>query len=172
MDIEKLMEDLKELSDEQRAVLMPEQKAEIVAALGIVIPEDKSKAVEELQAKATVQEEKITLLAQEREALIKERDALKAEKLLAAKAQLIEGALATGKIVPKNRAQWEAMFDKDPEGTRKLLEQQHPVVDFRSLGSGAGGAEGQGVPLTERQRKMLKDLGVSDKSIENLEKKG
>lgn len=65
------------------------------------------------------------------------------EKHDARKVEAIEAALSEGKILPKNREKWEAMYDKDPEGVEALLSDKGAEVDTGTTGNGSGGNEGE-----------------------------
>ena len=164
--LKEILEGLQALSEEEKGKATEEEKKKVVETLGITIPVDNSKIVQDLQATARVQDEKIALLASEMDEVEKERDALKAEKLQGEKAQVIEAALQQGRITPKNRAHWEAMFDKDPKGTRQLLATQEPVIAFGVIGTAAGGEESE---VTVEEREMAAKAGISN---ENMEKYG
>lgn len=97
--------------------------------------------VAELKAKVENEQEKVKLILSEKQDLAKELADLKAKISKEEKEQVIEEALSKGKITPKNRQKWEEAFDKDPEGTKILLETQDPVVDLSIHGTGTGGTE-------------------------------
>jgi len=92
-------------------------------------------------AKVELKVEKFDLVLSEKQDLAKELADLKAKIVKDEKEQVIEKALSEGKITPKNRTRWEEQYDRDPEGTKKLLEEQEPVVDLSTRGTGAGGDE-------------------------------
>jgi ATP-dependent Clp endopeptidase proteolytic subunit ClpP len=109
------------------------------------------------------QAEKITLLQAEKDAAAKEAADLRLKKYRAEKAEAIETALKAGKIAPVNRALWEEQYDKDPEGTRKLLEAQQPVVDLTERGVATGGEEPDWTP---EELAMAAKAGISKEQID------
>jgi ATP-dependent Clp endopeptidase proteolytic subunit ClpP len=111
------------------------------------------------------QTEKIALLQAEKDAAAKEAADLRLEKYRAEKAQAIEGALEAGKIAPVNRALWEEQYEKDPEGTRKLLEAQQPVVDLGERGIAAGGEESDWTP---EELEKARKAGLSKETIDKF----
>ena len=133
------------LSDEERAKTTDEDKKKVAEIFDFDGLEKKStelaESVKDLKAKVELQEEKISLLLNEKQEVSKELADLKAKNAQTEKHQVIEKALSEGKITPKNRTRWEEQYDRDPEGTKKLLEEQEPVVDLSTRGTGAGGDE-------------------------------
>ena len=158
-----LLEELAALPEEELRKATDEQKSQVAESLGIAVPVDNSKTLEELEAAGRLKDEKIALLQAEKDAAAKEAADLKLEKAKAEKVQAIEGALRAGKIAPVNRALWEALYDKDPEGTRELLEAQQPVVDLSEKGTGAGGEEQE--VMSEAERKYHKGLGHTEEDL-------
>jgi len=160
---------LSELSEEETAKATDEDKQRIAQIFDFAGLEAKNvglvETVEALQRKVALQEEKINLLLTENQEKTRQLDELKRARSLAEKDQVIEKALSEGRITPRNRAQWEAQYDKDPEGTKKLLEAQQPVVDLSVRGTGAGGEESD--ELSEGEgKKILSKMGYSEKEIE------
>jgi len=121
-----------------------------------------SKSIEDLQKKVALQDEKINLLLNEKQEASKELADLRAKNAKTEKRRIIEEALSEGKITPKNRVRWEEQYDRDPEGTRKLLEKQEPVVDFSTHGTGAGGDESS---LNEEEQEMATKAGLDKETV-------
>jgi ATP-dependent protease ClpP protease subunit len=160
--VTELLAELQQLSEEERAQLSEEDRKKIAELFGFAKLEqqiaDLTGSVKALQEKASLQEEKLALLQAEKDTAAKEAADLRLEKARAEKTQAIEAALAAGKIAPVNRALWEALYDKDPEGTRKLLEAQQPVVDLGERGTATGGEESD---LTPEELAMAAKAGIS-----------
>jgi ATP-dependent Clp endopeptidase proteolytic subunit ClpP len=132
-----------------------------IAALEKEISDFKAE-IAELKAKVETEKEKTTLILSEKQDLAKELADLKMLNAQTEKNQVIEKALSEGKITPKNRARWEEQYDRDPEGTKKLLEEQEPVVDFSTRGTGAGGDEAS---LNAEEQEMAEKAGLSKEDI-------
>ena len=113
-------------------------------------------------AKVELKVEKFDLVLSEKQDLAKELADLKAKIVKDEKEQVIEKALSEGKITPKNRTRWEEQYDRDPEGTKKLLELQESVVDFSTQGTGAGGDESS---LNAEEQEMADKAGLSKEDI-------
>jgi phage I-like protein len=54
---------------------------------------------------------------------------------------VLNAALEDGKIIPKDKEVWENYFDKDPEGTTKLLSSLPKHELFTEKGTGSSGSE-------------------------------
>jgi phage I-like protein len=136
-----------------------------IASLEAEIVELKAKLAEseEKAAKAEPLQEKLDLVLSEKQEIAKELADLKAKNTKAEKEQIIEKALSEGRITPKNRSKWEQAFDKDPEGTKALLETQDPVVDFTTKGTGAGGEETD--PMSAEEKKVHEAFGHSEEDV-------
>lgn len=172
--LEEILAALGELGVEEMAKITDEHRELVTRIFQIAIPEpapapQADAQVQELTAKAVLLEERVSLLAAEKQELEQELANVRAERHVAAREALMAQALEAGKITPKNRAAWEKQFDADPEGTRGLLEAQEPVVDMRVLGTAAGGGELSGTPFTEKQRAALRALGLSEARIAEIE---
>jgi ATP-dependent protease ClpP protease subunit len=165
--LNQVLDALAALPEEERAKATEEDKKKIAELFGFSALEAKIAELAEtskaLLEKVGLQEQKIDLLLKENEAKAKELADLKLEKFRTEKIQAIEKALAGGKIAPVNRDLWEEQYDKDPEGTRKLLENQQPVVDFSERGVATGGEEQE--VMSETERKYHKALGHSEDDI-------
>jgi ATP-dependent protease ClpP protease subunit len=129
------------LSAEELQKVTAENKSEIAKRFGFD---------PDAQGALAVANEKARLLADERDAIAKKLAVLEAEKNAAAKKGVIEGALTAGRIAPKNRAAWEALYDKQPEETTKLLAEAAPVVPLGSFGSPGGGGEGAAITAEDQ----------------------
>jgi len=125
--------------------------------------------VKKLKDQITLRDEKIDLLLSEKGELAKELADLKAERFKVEKHQVIEKALSKGKIIPRNRAAWEAQFDQDPAGIRAILEDMKPVVDFKVYGTGAGGEEKDSDDTIDPR--LAKQLDLTDEEIEEYNRK-
>jgi len=157
---------LSALSDEERAKATDEDKKKVAEIFGF---DELEKKIAELEAsmkdhqqKVALQEEKISLLLNEKQEVSKELAGLKKTKTQTEKHQVIEKALSEGRITPKNRSRWEEQYDRDPEGTRKLLELQEPVVDLSTRGTGTGGDESS---MNAEEQKMADKAGLSKEEI-------
>ncbi|HUV08065.1 MAG TPA: head maturation protease, ClpP-related [Spirochaetia bacterium] len=167
----KILEAFSELSDEEKAKMTAEDRKAVTEIFGFEVPvvesTDLTETVENLQAKVALQGEQIDLLLNEKQEVSKELANLKKEKLTTEKTQVIEQALSEGRITPKNRERWEDQYDRDPEGTKNLLEKQEPVVDLSVRGTGAGGEEPEENPeVSEKNRAAYKKMGLSDEQID------
>jgi len=67
---------------------------------------------------------------------------LQSKDHLRSKAEVIEKALTEGRILPKDKEEWEKRFDENPQFTTKILEGLPTAVDFKEHGNGSGGDEG------------------------------
>jgi hypothetical protein len=169
MTLEEVLAALQGLPEEERKKATEEQKSKAARALGITIPVDNSKALEEAQAAGRLKDEQIALLQAEKNTAAKEAADLRLERTRAEKTQAIEAALAAGKIAPVNRELWEKQYDKDPEGTRALLAAQQPVVDLGERGVAAGGEESE---LTVEELAMAAKAGLSEEDVKKYGPKG
>jgi len=154
------------LSDEERAKATEEDKKQVAEIFGFDELEKKNtelaESMKDLQQKDGLKDDKIVLLLNEKQELAKELTDLKAKNAQTEKHQIIEKALSEGKITPKNRSRWEETFDKDPEGTKKLLAEQEPVVDFNVYGTGAGGDEAS---LSQEEKEKFEKAGLSEEEV-------
>lgn len=112
----------------------------------------------------TATEETITLLSQEKDEILAERDALKKEKQDAARDQAIEAALEAGKILPKNADAWREAYDRDPEGAAKLLATKGKEIDFEKSGT----SRGADVALDDVDARVARDMGLSAEEYREL----
>ncbi len=160
---------LSKLSKEEMATATDEEKQRVAQIFDFAGMEAKNaglvETAEALGRKLALQEEQIHLLLTENQEKTRQLEELKRARSLAEKDKVIEKALSEGRITPRNRAQWEAQYDKDPEGTQKLLEAQQPVVDLSARGTGAGGEESDALSEGEG-KKILSKMGYSEKQIE------
>lgn len=141
------------LSDDEREKVTDEDRAKLAQVLGIELAD--STEIDQLKGKIAADEAKLnTLLSENRElneSLTQFRDAEKTAK----RDKVIEAALADGKIIGKNRAQWEALYDADPEGTEKVLSEKGKEIDFDQHGTGDSG-----VALSDDERKAADAAGI------------
>tara|TARA_Y100000310_G_scaffold210165_2_gene210779 strand:+ start:1152 stop:2486 length:1335 start_codon:yes stop_codon:yes gene_type:complete len=96
-----------------------------------------------LEARVTNLTEQLDTVVSENSELSKELATIHKEQLAVRRTAVIEKALADGKILPKNKEKWEAMFDKDPDGVESLLNEKGAEVNLgEGTGTGTGGDEG------------------------------
>jgi len=148
------------LSDEERGEAAPDDLEKVVKAFGIDV--GTADRVRELQDKVSVSEEKITLLHNENREMSEKLSAYKDAERKAARDKVIEKALDEGRILPKDREAWEGIYDKDPEGTEKLLSTKGKEIDFDRHGTSRG-KEIAG--LSEEERETLAKLGITDEDV-------
>jgi phage I-like protein len=132
--------ELEELTDEQRTQVVDLFDLEVVEGND----NDNETAREFTKMKQDIEnrDERIRVLLDENKTMSAQLGTLRKEKHDARKAEVIEAALTDGKILPKNRTKWEAMYDKDPEGVEGLLGEKGSEVDTGTRGNGSGGDEG------------------------------
>lgn len=162
-----------ELPEEERTKVTEEQRELVAKAFGMQLrkPEEETEQAK-LRAQVPLLEDRVQVLSREKQEVSSRLSALLSEKHNAERQALIEACLKEGRITPVNREVWEKQFDADPEGTRKLLQAQQPVVDMGTRGTPAGGGELGGQPFTASQKLALKSLGLSDEKIAAIEKEG
>jgi len=164
--LKEILEALFSLGDEEKGKLTDGEKKQVAEYFGFAEVESKnielSDQVSDLQQKVELQDEKIDLLLNENKEKSKELSEVKKEKQDAEKTDVIEKALSEGKITPKNRADWEELYDKDPEGAKKLLEAQDPVIDLSERGTGD---KGQEVQFTAEEKETFDKMGISDETV-------
>ncbi len=168
---EEVLQALKELT------LSDEQKQQLVKTAEIKMSDPKADTdtkpdPEKLQLteKVQLQTEQLKLVLDENKSLSKELTDRKAADLTKKKGEVIEKALSDGKILPKNKEKWEAMFEKDPEGTESLLSEKGKEIDLSEKGDGSGGGEGGDEDLQLSDKEVLKNMGFTDKQIEGGDK--
>lgn len=141
-----VMQALFALPDEEKGKLDGEQKKQLAELAGV--KEDQNFAAE-----LKLRDEKISLLEKQNGEYAEQLKKINDERHKARKAEVIEKALAEGKITPKSRELYEQMFDKDPQWCEKLLSEKGPEVDLSNKGTGAGGEEGT-IELSEVEKKL------------------
>ncbi len=168
---EEVLQALKELT------LSDEQKQQLVKTAEIKMSDPKADTdtkpdPEKLQLaeKVQLQTEQLKLVLDENKSLSKELTDRKAADLTKKKGEVIEKALSEGKILPKNKDKWEAMFEKDPEGTESLLSEKGKEIDLSEKGDGSGGGEDDDEGLQLSDKEALKNMGFTDKEIEGGDK--
>ncbi|MHB0874563.1 MAG: phage protease [Anaerolineae bacterium] len=153
---------LSEPNPSRRRTMEPK---EILAILGLSEGTDPLAAVRTLsETSKAVTTERDTLRVQLTETTT-ERDALKLKLAEANRDALIARFEGEGKLTPAMRDGWaKAMALKDPDGLVKLMETMPKVVDLKEHGS-AGSADAGTVQLTEEDRAIAKQLGLTEADV-------
>lgn len=139
------------LPDEEKGKLDEGQRQKLAELAGVE---------QNFAAELKLRDEKITLLEKQNREYAEQLKKINEERHNTRKAEVIEKALAEGKITPKSKALYEQMFDKDAEWCEKLLSEKGPEVDLEARGTGAGGGEGA-IQLSEEEKK----LGLSEEDL-------
>ncbi len=151
MNLAEVLEYLKDAKDSEKTVVLTE-----LGAAG----------AKEQVMKLTADVERLTgekeTLAKANTDLAEEVKALRATAHKTRKAEVINKALSEGRILPKDKEDWEKRFDQNAEFTAEVLEKLPPAVDLSVRGSGTGGAE---ATYTAEEIALFKKMGLSDEEI-------
>lgn len=150
------------LSADELAKATDEDREALAKALGITLSDDSQKIVE-LSNKVSVTEEKLGLVLKENREMSEQLKVHKDSEHQANRDKVIEAALEDGRILEKNREAWEAAFDRDPEGTEKLLSEKGKEIDFDKHGTSRGK---ESSTVTAEERETFDKLGISEEDIE------
>jgi len=145
------------LSDDERAKITDEDREAITKALGITLTDDSQKIVE-LTNQVSVTEEKLGLVLKENREMSEQLKAHKDTEHQANRDKVIEAALEDGRILERNREAWETAFDRDPEGTEKLLSEKGKEIDFDKHGTSRGK---ESSTMSEEAIKAAKTAGLT-----------
>ena len=121
--------------------------SEVVEYLGSATAEDKdaiAKAIglTDAQAQLVAMRSQIATLEEAVATYKTQAEARAKAELALRKAAAIEAALTEGRILPKDRAKWEARFDEQPAFVEGVLADLPKAVDYSTVGHGQGGGEG------------------------------
>lgn len=146
------------LSADELGKATDEDRGQIAEALGIELSD--AQPIDELENKLAVEQDKVKTLMSENTELAEELAGYRESEKKAARDKVIEAAMEEGKILPKNREDWERIYDADPEGTAKLLAEKAKEIDYDKDGTSRSG---EGIELTEEERKM----GLTEDDVRN-----
>ena len=141
------------LPPEELAKVSAEDKTKITTTLSIQATEDTklSAKVTEMEGALGTEKQRVETLLAENTAKTKEIGELRTKVAKYESSEVIEKALAEGKILPANRANWEKLFAADPIGTKELLATQPPVIDLKKRGTGDQGSQDTALSAEEEQ---------------------
>jgi len=125
--------------------------SEILEYLGSAKTEDKdaiAKAlgVQEARAELTAAQSKIATLEEALAQYKAQAEEQAKAELARRKTAAIESALSDGRILPRDRAKWEARFDEQPDFVEKVLADLPKAIDYSTVGHAGGGNEGDLTP--------------------------
>jgi len=136
----------------------PEEKATMAQALGLADAQALTKELVELKSQ-------VATLTEVNAGLKKKFEGQAAKDLAKRKADVIEAALREGRILPKDRAKWEARFDEQPDFAAAVIADLPKAIDYETHGHGGGGGEPAGdVPegFTAEDVQAMKVLHMSE----------
>lgn len=157
------------LAEDEFKKATDDDKSKVAKIFGLsTTKEEKSDAT--LSTKVTTLETAVGKQKDQIDLLLAENKA-KGEKLAEVSTKLavkemtetIDKALSEGRITPKTKEKWEAMFKKDPEGTKALLAEQPPVIDLTTHGHGHEGDQEKN--WTASEKASAKKAGLTDEDI-------
>jgi phage I-like protein len=159
------------LAEDEFKKATKDEKDKVAKAFGLPIEgtldATLSDKVTKLEASVSLQKQQVETLLAENKEKGAEVATLKAKLLANEKNEVIEKALSEGRITPKTKEKWEALFAKDPEGTKALLAEQPPVVDMSTRGTGDAGTPDEN-GWTPEEKKLAAKAGVTDKTIKEF----
>lgn len=135
MTLSEIITALLSLSDEDKKGISNGNKKDIADVFGLSMGVELSEA----NQKIGVQDEKLKLILSENQDMAKSLKEIKDKNHADQKIVVIEAAIKEGKILPKNKEKYEALYDKDPEGIAELLKEKGSEVNLGEVGTGAGG---------------------------------
>ncbi len=175
-DVEDLKKRITELEAENAALKaelaalkkVPASEAELLEAYTVASKENTA-----LKAQLAALEDK---MQREREGMVPVSvvEELKAARVAAEKQLyavnrdiVLNEAIRNRKILPKEKAYWEGLYDKDPDATIKFLREK-PVVYFQEIGSSAPseGDRADQLLALARQKASERKISLSDAMIE------
>ena len=162
--LKEILDALFALGDEERGKATDEDRGKVAKFLGIKLSVGTETDSVKLANQIVTLKEQMAVIKSERDEIKAKLDAKDKAELAARKANVIELAVKAGKILPKNREQWEKLFDADPEGTAALLSVKGNEVDLTEHGSGTGGGEAK---FSAEELETFKKMGLTDEDIKN-----
>lgn len=171
MNYEQIVNALAGLTDEQRAELAkllgekePEKKEESR-------PEDKPVELSETDKdlRLSTQEKVIQQMSETIANLTEKVQAVLDRDMDKNVDTFIQAALSEGKILPADETFWRTKYRRDPKMVEQILGKMPKAVDFTVRGTAS--ADGEAIILTDKQRKALADLKVSEEQFRAVESK-
>lgn len=156
MKLSEILTALFALSQEERAEVSKEDREKIAEALGFELAD--SQKIAELEGKVQVADDKLQVVLSENRDMSEALKAYKDTERKASRDKVIEAALEDGKILEKNRPEWERLFDADPEGTEKVLSAKGKEIDFEKHGTSKGA---DAVRLSDVDKRAAADAGMT-----------